>query len=201
MTSHIAATSATAARIAALTTAVLVVTALPAVAEQASHHDATGDVVLLGVVDDSKTAQPEWRPGDIKRIGVAHGTHRVRVRLNFRDVAQGTDGAYFYKIRTPQRRFELAGFTAQERPQGEWFLLNPSRQRSVSCAGLRHRIDYTNEQINVSVPRRCIGHPARVRVGAHARTTIDAKEQTRLDDAYSTGQVERITLGPWLRRC
>jgi hypothetical protein len=178
------------------------VTALPAVAEQASHRDATGDVVLLGVEDDSVTPQPAWEPGDIKRVGVAHGTHRVRVRLAFRDVALRTDDAYFYRIRTPHRRFVLAGFTdAREDPQGEWFLLSPSRERPVSCAGLRHRIDYTNEQVKVSVPRGCIGHPARVRVGALARTTIDAKEQTRLDDAHSTGQVERITLGPWLRRC
>ncbi len=77
--------------------------------------------------------------------------------------------------------------------------MSPSREGPVSCDGLRHRIDYTDEHVKVSVPRGCIRHPNRIRVGAHARTTIDAKEQGRLDDAYSTGQVERITLGPWLQ--
>ena len=201
MTSRLAATSVTAVRIAALTVAALVATALPAIAEETFHRDDTGDVLLLGVEDDSVTPQPAWEPGDIKRVGVTHGSHRVAVRLAFRDVAQGTDSAYFYRIRTPHRRFMLAGFTARDEPQGEWFLLSPSRERPVNCKGLRHRIDYANEQVKVSVPRGCIGHPDRVRVGAHARTTIDAKEQTRLDDAYSTGPVERITLGPWLRRC
>jgi hypothetical protein len=65
---------------------------------------------------------------------------------------------------------------------------------------LRHRVDYVNEQVEVSLPSRCIGGPARVRVGAAADTWIDAKEQTRRDDAYSTDRPERMTLGPWVRR-
>ena len=59
----------------------LVATALPAVAEQACHRDATGDVVLLGGEDGSVTPQPGWKPGDVERIDVTHGAHRVRVRL------------------------------------------------------------------------------------------------------------------------
>jgi hypothetical protein len=203
MTSRIAARSATAVSVAALTTAALVATALPAVAEQASHRDATGDVVLLGGEDGSVTPQPGWKPGDIERIDVTHGAHRVRVRLAFRDVARRTDDAYIYKIRTPQRRFWIDGFTDSSRPQGHFFL-STNRRKPPRCAGLRHRIDYTNEQVRVSVPRRCIGDPARVRVGAAVQTWIwtddPDQDKSRLDDGYATGEVEGLPMGPWLRR-
>ena len=188
-------------RIAALTAAALVATALPAAAAQTFHPDATGDVVLLGVVDDSVTPQPQWEPGDIRRIRVVHGAHRVRVRLGFHDVARRTDNSYWYRLRTPHRRFGLIGFTAQDAPRGEWFLLSGYSGDPRRCAGLRHHVDYANERVEVSIPRRCLGHPRRVRVGATATTWIDAKEQTRIDDAYSTNEVERFALGPWVRRC
>lgn len=200
MTPRVAAISAPAVAVAALAAATLAAAALPAVAAQTSHRDATGDVVLLGVENDSVTPQPSWKAGDIRRIGVAHRVHLVSVRLGFRDVARRTSNSYSYHIRTPHRGFWLIGYTAHEEPQGSWFLIRPNRGTPLRCAGLHHRVDYANEKVKVSLPRRCIGVPARVRVGASATTWIDAKEQTRRDDAYSTNRAERTVLGPWLRR-
>src|SRR4051794_16964494 len=184
---------------AVLTATALIATAMPAVAAQTSHHDPTGDVVLLGVEDDSVTPQPSWRQGDIKRIRAAHLAHRIGARLAFREVRRGTTNFFFMRIHTARGRFEVDGFTSPDHPHGDWFLLGATGD-AIRCAGLRHRVEYGNERVRASVPRRCIGGPARVQIGAGAQTFIDRAEQTRLDDAYSIGQVEHITFGPWLRR-
>ena len=200
MNPFLAAPAGRALRTAALTAAALVATAVPAVASQTSHHDRTGDVLRIGVEDGSSTPQPEWAQGDVQRIRAGHRTHRVGARLALREVRRRTDNSFFFRIHTPEGRFEVDGFTSQDHPHGVWYLISPNRPRPTPCTGLRHRVDYRDERVSVSVPRRCLGRPARVRVGAAAQTWIDAAEQTRLDDAYSTGQVEHITVGPWLRR-
>jgi len=199
MSPLIEALAAPAVRTTALTLTALVATALPAVAAQTLHDDATGDVVLLGIEDDNVTPQPSWRQGDIKKIRATHGAHRVRVRLTMREVRRRTSNSFFVRVRTATRRFEVAGFTAEELPRGVWFLISPNGQPR-RCPRLEHHVNYGSEAVRISVPRRCLGGPARIRVGAGAQTSIDAAEQTRLDDAYSSGQVDHITFGPWMRR-
>jgi hypothetical protein len=183
-------------RIAALTTAALVLTAPPAVAARTAHHDARGDVLRLNA---SVTPQPRWKPGDITQIRVAHRVHRVKVRLDFRDVSRGTSNFYAFKVHTPNGRFDIYGSTSPDQPQGQWQLV--TRSGTVPCPRLRHRVHYIKERVKVSAPRRCIIRPARIRVGATASTRMSGpKEKPRFDDAYSSGQIQRSKLGPWLRR-
>jgi hypothetical protein len=172
---------------------------MPAVASQTSHHDATRDVVLLGIEDDTVTPQPSWKQGDIKQIRARHGAQRVGIRLNLRELRRHTNNFFFFRFHAAGGRFEVDGFTTHDHPRGLWYLISPNGE-ITRCPGLRHRVDYANERVRTSVPRRCLDRPARVRVGAGAQTWIDAAEQTRLDDAYSSGQVDHITFGPWLRR-
>lgn len=186
-------------RTAALSATALVATAVPAVAAQTSHHDPTGDVVLLGVEGDTVIPQPSWRQGDVKRIWARHGAHRVGVRLTLRELRRRTNNSFFFRFHVATGRFEAAGFTTHDAPSGVWFLISPNGE-PTRCPRLRHRVDYASEALRISVPRRCLGLPARIRLGAGVQTAIDAAEQTRLDDAYSSGQVDHITFGPWLRR-
>jgi hypothetical protein len=184
----------------------LVASSAAAFAEAASHHDAIGDAYMV----NTGKAQPLWKPGDITAIRVAHREHRVTVRLTFRDLRHwGSDYNIDFEPphATPDTAFRLSGSNdPPTRPnQGTWLLRSGEDPVAINCAGLRHRIDCTLNQVSVSVPRRCIGTPTRVRVAASVETSkllLPEGEVVlqRIDVAYTNRPGYTKTFGPFLGR-
>lgn len=180
--------------------ALSVTTLLPAQAQTLAVGDARGDVTVF----DDTTEQPEAvdptvRNGDVVRTVFRHTGRRISVRAKFADLAkQGDVRQDFLQLRTDegQQRFVmvLAG-------RGGWAgetMMFRGNGSDVACR-IRHRIDYADDVLTLSFPRRCAGSPRWVRLGFAAMTGTE--ERTYVDDAQSRGPVgNELTMSPRLRR-
>jgi hypothetical protein len=167
--------------------------------------DASSDVVLIHLdSDEDGTVVEDWENGDITRLRAAHGTHRVKVRLQFQDLQKrNVDGFnHFTRVRTDEKMFLIRLHAYRGWWAGESLL---AAKRLLKCRGLKHHIDYAENTVRVSVPRSCLGRPKWVRVGAATNSFVKGTDQLRFDDALSTGTAGEVpdepALGRKLRRC
>ena len=83
-----------------------------------------------------------------------------------------------------------------------WVLLN-DRGRPVRCADARRYVDRETETAVARIPRRCLGFPEWVRVGAGAQTFEETRRSFSLaiDDGLLDGDfADRLTLSPRVLR-
>lgn len=171
---------------------------------ETGRTDASSDVVLLHPESDDVTVEEDWANGDITRLRAAHAMHRVKARVQFRDLRKKNVDTlnHVARIRTDAAVFTVHVFAGTGSWDGQSFL---ARNRVVKCRGLEHDIDYAENTARISVPRSCLGRPKWVRIGAATSSFVDAAEESRFDDALSTGNADEVpdrpAMGRRLRRC
>lgn len=166
------------------------------------HDDATDDVRVSSA--DGWADAPGHPEADIERIKVVHATRRVRVVLRIADVrkhARSVDAV----IRTPPGRFRVYSYRLLDYGNEDGIVRTAKGGRKdVDCRGFRAGIEPGRDRAFLSIPRRCLGFPRWVRVGATYEDTrfidIEAPAPAYRDDARRDGRVGgQPRLGPKVR--
>ncbi len=175
-------------------------------AQIVTTHDAAHDVMSMGAEDDNiNRPEPLRSEGDVLKMRVNHRSHVIRVTLFEKRLTRVHDGSaafHVFALRTNKgKRADLSLIAFKGRLQGmsELFVQN----REAKCRGVRTYIDYANDSVQVSIPRRCLSNPRWVQVGAGTGYITDQGEDSRIyaDDANLDAQIrDEITFGPRVRR-
>lgn len=169
-------------------------------------HDAEHDVMSMGAEDDDiTTPEPLRAEGDVLKMRVNHRANVVRVTLFEKKITRAHDGSaafHLFALRTNEgKRAELSLIAFKGRLQGlSDFAV---RGKQTKCRGVRTYIDYANDNVQVSIPRRCLSNPRWVQVGAGTGSISDEGEDSRIyaDDANLDAQIrDDIAFGPRVRR-
>lgn len=135
-----------------------------------------GEVITEGTsAEPAPAPKPKVRNGDITRVFVKHGRHRLTLRMRmvaFRSPAStensfGLIGAGFNVV--DGRNNSHVFVQSIEDGQRYWDVTTGKRGREESplrCKGLRLRTDVRNSTLEVIVPNKCLGGPRQVRVAA-----------------------------------
>ena len=186
-------------------TAALVAAGLaPATAADWIHEDAVGDVQTL-TFDESTEEEPDFVVDpdnvntDITRVMIRHRAHRVALRMTLRDIRRSS-GAAIFDIRTDGRDYfaiKSLGRNGLEFAPG-WMLAS-ANGRPVRCPDARRYVKRTTEEAVARIPRRCLGFPEWVRVGAGAQTLKETRRSfsVAIDDGLLDGEFgDVLTLSP-----
>ncbi len=189
-----------------ISTVAVLVAPTAAHAERVVTKDAVADAQSIRSDADAEvfTPAPEHTAADIIQTVVAHGAHRVRVQVRYRDLERTFPTAAYVKVRTPGGRFDI--WTSRNTPEGRRTqLTRGQREDVVQCSGLHSSVDGARDQLTVSVPTTCLGNPAWVQVGvlsvvveADVRSQFEEPYFSYFDDAHRTGGFEDhgVRLGP-----
>jgi hypothetical protein len=186
--------SVTLAAVSALCAAFIAVPAVPAQGETVKDSDAVGD--MSDVTDeDAIVAVPDRTLSDVRATKLTHSAKRVAVRVDYVDLQKvGEVLGIFVDMYTDEksRTVELSAFPADW--SGKTQLYN-WKFNKVSCDGIRHSIDYADNIMTVSVPRRCLGNPRWV----NFRVLGFAEDSgSYWDDALSDNPISSVD-GNWLK--
>ena len=165
--------------------------AVPAAAQANSYvlPDSTKDVVKYdNQQDNTATAVPDRTEGDILSSSVAHGKRRVRMAMRVDELTPTGDGATFYfRIGTKKK----IRFLYINTSPGEWAGVKSFKKgdsnRNARCRGINWSIDYVEDIIAASVPRKCVGKPKWVHVGMAVATYEEPA--AFVDDAQTDGYI------------
>jgi hypothetical protein len=153
---------------AAMTSAVVAVAMLTAVAPAAEGaerrsrvvlHDGTGDVWTGDFSEENDPTRADFPAADVTRAVVRHGTYALRIRMRIADLRKVGTQFYQASIQTPRNEY-LADLTSERRARmGREAFFGETR-----CRAMTHRIDYVNDVLRMRIPRRCLGRPRWVKV-------------------------------------
>jgi hypothetical protein len=188
----------------AATAAVVTLAPTAAHAKRYSHVDAPGDVLSGPVTSTGNptTLEAARTNGDVVSSSVAHKSRKVVMRMQFRDIAWDSEvNAYLFKLRTGSMTRYVTVY-ASDGFRGGRAQMTKTNGKRVSCH-LRRSIDYTANNVTVSVPRSCLGKPRWVKVGMGSLffTGFGTGDTEYVDDALRTGPLgSDPALGPKVRR-
>jgi hypothetical protein len=182
--------------------ATLVLAPSSALADGASHTDATGDVQSVTIDAEGKPTgapAPEASSnGDITGVRAANGARKIKVVLHFADLHPAGDAdAFSVLIATPSMGRLAIVTTRPGHWGGQAFLANVHGTK-VRCK-VGHRISYDHRKVVVKVPRSCMRQPKVIKVGA--RSFIGEGSKLSFDDAYAAaGPLSPYSLSPKIHR-
>lgn len=177
-----------------LTSALLVSSVGVADAEVWSTTDAAGDVRSYHVETEEEGVAPEQAAGDVRRFAVSHTARHVTLRLTMRKKLPKQDWMVFERIRTPRAAFDLTVFRFSFGGGVSFTKANGFKEQR--CRGIS--VKYDANAIQIAVPRRCIGNPSVVRIGAGVST--QDSERFYADDALRSAVGAYLKLSPPVRR-
>ncbi len=192
----------------ACTAALLASGVAPATAADWVHEDAVGDV-QTATFDYTTEDEPDFVVDpdnvntDIIRVMIRHRVHRVALRMTLRDI-RPTSGAAVFDIRTDGRDFFAIKSLARDGRQFApgWMLVTANGRR-VRCTDVRRYVKRETEEAVARIPRRCLGFPTWVRVGAGAQTLEETRRSfsIAIDDGLREGEfADVLTLSPRVYR-
>jgi ABC-type uncharacterized transport system substrate-binding protein len=186
----------------------IVVAVVPttAAAEQWSHRDAAGDVVQLTYDNESvrhTTELPDDVSTDVQRLTVTHAAHELRMSMRVADIVRGTRSVTVQVRTAGGRRFEVwAAVFRAEVSYTPSIVAVPSHEY-VRCSGPSVSFDTDTDKVSVTLPRRCLGDPRWVQVGAtyatEPRYESDSDYAKNTDDALREGVGYRVVMSPRVR--
>ena len=187
-------------------TAALVVSGIaPAASLDWVHEDAIGDVQVGTFDSDTDIPElvqdPDNVDTDITRLAVRHRDHQVSLRMTFRDIRRSSGFAVF-DIRTDDRRYWAIKSLGRQEFMPGWMLVR-ANGRPVRCPEASRYVKRDQEQAVARIPRRCLGFPEWVRVGAGAQSFSETRRSftIAIDDALSEGEFrDRLVAGPRVYR-
>jgi hypothetical protein len=170
--------SSRAALVALAAGGLLVATAGAASAETLTVTDHVGDTWKDTVnADGTETYTPAGSAlnTDLKRTVVRHTATRVVIRATYAELKKsGPKFLFGADLRTNEglRRSVTVDTMSGTGSKAKMTKLNG---QPVTCAGIRHSIDWTANQVTVSFPRACVSQPRwiQVRDGAVSMTDTD----------------------------
>ena len=192
---------------AALTTAVVVVVALPVAASAASLtiDDATGDT-HLGKYDES-TDTTTYEPAgsqvnaDLDRVVVKHTARVVRAKATYVDLKRSSDNAIMYMLRLRTNeglKRDVLVETFMSGKRGSVMFGKPNGD-DAKCRGLDHVIDYAADSITITVPRRCLSGPRYVEAFTAAAALSDQGDQY-IDHGHMAEMKEKVVWSEKVRK-
>lgn len=165
-------------------------------ADTATRYDSVGDVV--GITFDEETEEetitpaPDRKQGDISKVRTSFEGEVLRVSTSFRALVKA--GPFMFhslRIVTSKTERSVDVFAGPGGWAGE-SALSTKFGSPVKCAGLAHKLDYTNKIVIISVPRTCLAvsgvKPGAVQVG-FGTGTFGAEDTMFIDDGFKTGPV------------
>ncbi len=186
--------SLTLAAVSALCAAFIAVPAVPAQGETVKDSDSVGDMSDL-TDEDAIVPVPDRTLSDVRATKLTYGAKRVAVRVSYVDLQKvGEALGIFVDMYTDEksRALDLTAFPADW--SGGTQLYN-FKLHKVSCDGIQHEIDYADDIMKVSVPRRCLGNPRWV----NFRVVAMAEDNgSYWDDALSDNPISSVD-GNWLK--
>jgi hypothetical protein len=185
----------------ALVLPLLVLAAPAAHAETWSARDARGDAETLTFSPDpapcgtsTVTTSPDTTRQDLSGIRVEHGSDDIEVRLRMRDLARRDHGTSWYvHLLTPHGAYVVDVLPAQRGEPAQPFLSEEpelpettdpavcgytATSVGVPCRHLGVRLDPRSDQVELTVPRSCLGRPRWVRVGADVLGAFSGSAET-----------------------
>ena len=181
-----------------LTTSLAVLAPMPAFgAIGTTHRDAVGDVVSFSEDSDSATPQPGRAEGDIRGISASHRKKVVVVSVRLRELSRRPElSATQLRLNSNKGRRDV---TVVPIPGTSRSVAEVQGPRGTVKCKVNSKVSFVNNSVRVAVPRKCLGNPRWVRVGAGI---ISVEEPNYfLDDAYrNVGVGDELRLGPRLTR-
>jgi hypothetical protein len=190
---------------------VVAVVPTAAAAEQWTHRDATGDVVQFTYDFESvrtTTELPDDVSTDVRRLTITHAPHELRISMRVEDIVRGTRVAELHVRTAEGRRFEVTAYAVRTRAfSGPYIIAVPTRER-VRCSGQSASLDPDTDKVSVTLPRRCLGDPRWVQVGATYATEGEFESEVEeghfnyfenIDDALREGVRYRPVMSPRVR--
>jgi hypothetical protein len=183
--------------------AVTMVTALliapPALAGEVSVRDARGDMWVIEEGSTDPDPAPSARIGDFVRTTFRHTNTRVLVRSKFVELERtGRRFVTWTNLQARNGRRWFAGVELTPRDRNGRTLLFTGTGVDITC-NLRHRVNYRQDTVHLSIPRRCLNTPRALRFGQLSEFSERTLRFARLDDSLSR-QVKRVTWTDWVRR-
>jgi hypothetical protein len=174
-------------------------TAAPASADRVIHRDARHDVMKV----DFSSEKPELVPaphapaGDVTRAMIDHRYRRVVLKLRYAELERRGFRFEIALLSTSGGgHFVVFLDTAKELGwQGRASLADLSnlRQGERPCRGLWHEVDYRQNTVKLSVPRRCLDDPRWIRAGIGGNAIVDPSD-LYVDDALSNTYGGRLAM-------
>ncbi len=157
----------------------------PASADTWTHADNRRDVAKLKFTKSDfgfETARRD-RTTDITRISVSHNPQTVVVRVRVRNLTEVDSRSVGAFIRTPSGLRAVVSQTSTS----TFVFKGADRAAKLApgCARVREDFDYASDVVTIVVPRRCLGNPAWVRVGAQMVTSNGSFNNIAIDDALA----------------
>jgi hypothetical protein len=141
----------------------LVLPAVPAAAQQVTELDARGDMIRVQEGGADPQPAPTAAVGDVLRTTFRHGPARVVVRTRLAALRRsGRVFTLWVDVQDGARRLTTVGVKATRRDRSGHTIVMDDHGRDLPCTAA-HRIDYAADTVQVSLPRRCLGDPARLR--------------------------------------
>jgi hypothetical protein len=180
-----------------LTTALLTTLALGTVgtagaqAQDLWHSDRRADVLKFTDSSDQGIPAPERANGDITRVHVVHGEHRISVRVRFTDLRRltATTGIVVHvQTNAGVRRNVLVLGTGSAQPGHHSVAFMGERPK---CP-VRQTLSYGENLVRMSFPRSCARDPRWIRVGVGSVSADDMEDESSyvyLDDGFLGGVV------------
>jgi hypothetical protein len=184
--------------------------ASPASAAHWTHEDAVGDVQSQTATFDEGTGEiqegepitaPDNTDTDITRVKVNHRTHRVVLQTTLRDVT-AKSGFAVYDLRTDTGKYSVLQRLGKDKSFPAFSFSRANGDR-VRCPEVERSVDRADNRATVELPRRCLGRPSWVRVGAGvAKLDLTETSFTVLaDDALEDAVIsDELVLSPRVRR-
>lgn len=191
-------------RIGAVTAALLLglgVTA-PAHAARYVHRDAAYDVQSETCTSETECTQTvvTTAEGDVRRTAIRHTRDKVVVRTTFRKLSRTSDERLFVgRIVTNEGlKRDAVMYFEPGAGRGTAMLLRPNG--ALARCTVSGRVDYGNDVLVLSVPRRCLSAPRWVRVGVGYARYQDGGVEFADDALIKAGVRDQPVLSPRIRR-
>lgn len=180
------------ARSTALVLATVGVALAPTAAHAATYHHSDAPHDVVSVTDDdigsSATPEPTRDDGDILTSAITHGPRRVTMSMHDGGLERdGERAVHYFGVATSKGKIRTFQVVASpDHWQGSLQKLT-GRGKTFRCRGVHWSIGYASRSVTLSVPRRCLGRPAWVRVamaeakGSGARDYFDDANTTSFD--------------------
>ena len=171
--------------------ATLPVISSPALAAHVTVDDTRHDMWRVEEGGTQPAPRPKAAIGDFVRASFKHSDARVRVTAKFVELARtGRRFALWVDVRNEDGKKTIAGVITTRRDRGGRALLMTNRGRDIDCR-VRHSIDYKQDTVRVSFPRRCIDNPRYLQFRAMSEHVRRNWAYAYLDNPHNNKAVSR----------
>jgi len=146
--------------VAALAAGLVVAGSSAAQAQSITDIDTAGDMVGTNDEHQDPHPTPNQVRNDVLRTTITHGARRIRIRVKYGEMRRLDDGhgQSVQMVTNEGIRRNLDISADSRRWAGRTQIWRGRDGGEVRCA-IRHKLDYANNVIAVSFPRRCVGYP------------------------------------------